>query len=390
MKLAIVVSHPTQYYGPWFRWLASNARIEIRVFYLWDFGVRAERDPKFGETFKWDVDLLSGYDSEFVPNTARRPGTGHFTGLRNPSLTARIKGWRPGAIVVFGYRYAAHISLIAWARLNAIPLIFRGDSHLIGRARPPLASKLGLGLLYRQFRAVLYAGQANRDYFRAFGVPEAKLFFCPHSVNEEHFRPSESLRADAARLKSSLGLEGRKVILFAGKFVPEKQPLQLLEGFMEAPRPGWAIVFVGEGQERDALEARARAGPGAAVRLLPFANQSEMPARYLLADLFALPSRGLFETWGLAVNEAMHMGVPCLVSSRVGCQRDLVTDGDTGWVFDPDEPGALARAVSRGLAELGSADRALELRHAVGRRIAGYTYARAAEGLLGALAALQA
>jgi glycosyltransferase involved in cell wall biosynthesis len=51
-----------------------------------------------------------------------------------------------------------------------------------------------------------------------------------------------------------------------------------------------------------------------------------MPARYLLADLFVLASRGLYETWGLAVNEAMHMGVPALVSDRVGCQRDLVRD----------------------------------------------------------------
>jgi glycosyltransferase involved in cell wall biosynthesis len=67
-----------------------------------------------------------------------------------------------------------------------------------------------------------------------------------------------------------------------------------------------------------------------------------MPARYLLADIFVLPSRGHYETWGLAVNEAMHLGVPCLVSDLVGCQRDLVTPGETGWVFSADDPEALA------------------------------------------------
>lgn len=387
-RVAIVVSHPTQYYSPWFRWLAANAGVAIRVYYLWDFGVTAKRDPKFGETFEWDVDLLSGYANEFVPNTARRPGTDHFTGLRNPTLTARIKAWNPDAILVFGYRYAAHLSLIAWARLAGVPLIFRGDSHLIGRARPPLVTRLALGLLFRQFQAVLFAGKANRDYFRTFGVPDARLFFSPHCVNDEHFRPTQALRAEAARLRASLGLEGKKVVLFAGKLVPAKQPLQLLESFMGLNRRDAALVFVGQGQDRALLEARAAAGPDSVVRFLPFANQSEMPLRYLMADLFVLPSRGTYETWGLAVNEAMHMGVPSLVSSSVGCQRDLVTHGETGWVFDPEDPGALSDALSQALGELDSPERATAIRNAVAQRISGYTYEKAAGGVTAALAAV--
>jgi glycosyltransferase involved in cell wall biosynthesis len=110
-----------------------------------------------------------------------------------------------------------------------------------------------------------------------------------------------------------------------------------------------------------------------------------MPARYLLADLFVLPSRGPYETWGLAVNEAMHLGVPCLVSDEVGCQRDLVTPGETGWVFDPDDPAALEAALRRALADLGQAEVRAALRAAIGRRIAGYTYAATTAGLLNAL-----
>jgi hypothetical protein len=89
-RLAIVLSHPVQYYSPWFRWLRAHTALEFRVFYLWEFGVTAQRDPQFGATFQWDVDLLAGYDSEFVPNVARDPGTHHFRGLDNPQLTARL------------------------------------------------------------------------------------------------------------------------------------------------------------------------------------------------------------------------------------------------------------------------------------------------------------
>jgi glycosyltransferase involved in cell wall biosynthesis len=387
-RIAVVVSHPTQYYSPWFRWIAAKGEINLRVFYLWDFGVTARRDPKFGETFEWDVDLLSGYGSEFVPNKARRPGTDHFTGLRNPALTARIRAWNPDAIVLFGYRYWSHLALIAWARARSIPLIFRGDSHLIGRPTPPLAVRVALGLLFRQFQAFLFVGEANREYFRAFGVPEGKLFFSPHSVNAEHYHPTESLRAEAARLRVSLGLEGKTVILFAGKLVPEKQPIPLLESFLAMRRGDAALVFVGQGRDRPGLEARAAASPESAVRFLPFANQSEMPLRYLIADLFVLPSRGKYETWGLAVNEAMHMGVPCLVSSSVGCQRDLVTQGETGWVFDPEKPGALFDALALALDDLRSPERALAIRQAAAKRILDYTYEKTAGGLMSAIAAL--
>ncbi len=111
-----------------------------------------------------------------------------------------------------------------------------------------------------------------------------------------------------------------------------------------------------------------------------------MPVRYALADIFALPSIGLYETWGLAVNEAMHAGVPCLVSDRVGCQQDLVTEGETGWVFSAADPDGLRQALARALAA-NVPDHA-RLRAGVALHIARYTYEQASAGLLRALAPL--
>lgn len=385
-RLAVVVSHPNQYYSPWFRWLAVHAGLDMRVFYLWDAGVKSSLDPQFGTTFAWDVDLLSGYDHEFVPNTARRPGSDRFGGLRNPSLPARLDAWRPDAVLLFGYNYAPHLRLVLRARLRGLPLIFRGDSHLLGRGRLPWTKRLPLSLLYRQFSAFACVGTANRGYFRALGVPERKIFPVPHCVNADHFRPSEAVRAEASRLRASLGLEGKRIVLFAGKLVPAKQPRELLRAFLSLAPADAALVIAGEGGEQAALHALAASRPDVTVRFLPFANQSEMPARYLLSDLFVLPSRGLYETWGLAVNEAMHLGVPCLVSDRVGCQRDLVTDGETGWVFSAADPGALRDSLQRALTALGNDDGTMRAR--IAARIAGYTYETATAGLLRAVASL--
>jgi glycosyltransferase involved in cell wall biosynthesis len=374
-RLAIVVSHPIQYYSPWFRWLAAQGW-NLRVFYLWDFGVSRQKDREFGREIVWDVDLLSGYDHEFVPNRSSQPGTLTFGGLDNPSLPSRLEAWKPDAILVFGYKYKTQLRLI----LNPpAPLVFRGDSHLLDEARPSFIKRILLRAVYARFAAVTYTGLANRAYFTAFGVPAKKLFFAPHCVDAGRFAETLALREETARLRARLDIGERRVVLFAGKLIPKKQPRELLEAFLALAPAETALVFVGDGEELPALQSLAARYPEATVRFLPFANQSEMPARYLLADIFALPSRGPGETWGLAVNEAMHLGVPCLVSDRVGCQADLVTDGETGWVFSIEEPEGLRLALDRALADIASKQD--ELRQRVRERIRAYTYAQAADGL---------
>ncbi len=387
-RLAIVLSHPTQYYSPWFRWLRTHTELEFRVFYLWDFGITRLRDPQFGTEFRWDTDLTSGYEWELVPNRARDPGTHHFGGLHNPGLGARLAAYDPTAVLIFGYKWRSHLRAIWWARNHGVPLLFRGDSHILGRGAPAWPRRILLYQLYRQFSAVTYVGQSNHDYFRALGVTPAKLFFAPHSVDATLFDPlNPAARAGVERLRLDHGLVGKRVLLFAGKFTERKQPRELLEAFLAVASSEHALVFVGDGPERPALERLAAAQTGRTIRFLPFANQSEMPSRYLMADIFALPSRGFYETWGLAVNEAMHLGVPCLVSDLVGCQRDLVLPGETGWVFPANDMNALAATLRHALAtpdaDLG------RLRANCLARMAGYTYAQTAAGLGAALASLE-
>ncbi len=381
-RLAVVVSHPIQYYAPWFRWMAAQGW-SLRVFYLWDAGVSAHADREFGRTLVWDVDLLSGYEHEFVPNIAREPGTHHLRGLNNPSLPQRLRGWQPDAILLFGYKYLTHLRLLL---APPAPVIFRGDSHLLDAPAPQILKRWALRWVYSRCAAISYVGQANSDYFRAFGVPPAKLFHAPHCVDAEHFAATAETRAASERLRETLGMEGKRVVLFAGKLIPKKRPRELLAAFHGLAPADTALVFVGEGSDLPALQHQAATRPDLCVRFLPFANQTEMPSCYLLADVFALPSGGPGETWGLAVNEAMHLGVPCLVSDRVGCQRDLVTEGETGWVFAADAPEALEAALRRAL--LATAQDAEGFPQRVSKRIAGYTYATATAGLAQALKAL--
>lgn len=111
-KLAIILSHPIQYYAPWFQALNADPEIQLRVFYLWNFGVAASGvaasvDRDFGQTIEWDVPMLDGYDYEWVTNTSNQPGTHHIRGLQNPTLIAQVQAYQPDVVLLMNYNYAS-------------------------------------------------------------------------------------------------------------------------------------------------------------------------------------------------------------------------------------------------------------------------------------------
>lgn len=390
-KLAVVLSHPTQYYSPWFRHVSTRGDIDLMVYHLWDFGVQARYDRQFQQAFQWDIPLLEGYRSVFVDNESHDPGTHRFGGLDNPGLVRLLDAGDPDAILLFGYAYLSHLRVILSPRLARIPLLLRGDSHDL--ARPPgwktSVARLLRRVLFRRFAGFLAVGRANGEYFRNCGVPPSRIHFVPHCVDNERFRAAAVDAArEAADWRVELGIpRGAAVILFAGKFESKKRPLDLLAAFIKSQadhRIGDAVLlFVGGGELESDLRRVAGDRTGQSIFFAPFQNQTQMPKVYLTGDLLVLPSFGEGETWGLAVNEAMNLGLPCVVSTHVGCGPDLVRQGDTGWVFQAGDVDALAAALSHAvdvgpecLAAMG--DRAR-------RHVEAYSYDAATTALLDAL-----
>ncbi len=346
-RLAFVVSHPIQYYVPLYQRLAQRDDLEIRVFYTWHAGESAVHDRGFGAPVAWDLPLTSGYAYEAVPNRARDPGTHHFRGLQNPDLIARIRAWRPDFVHLTGWAWQSHLQAMRRLSRDGLPVLFRGDSHLLDSPHGGPRWWLKREILRRVFSwpaAFLVVGHANRAYFAAFGVAAEKLHRCPHSIDVGRFaEPAGELERQAAAWRGSLGVaEEATVLLFAGKFERKKQPLALMQAVQRLAKPEVVLVLVGGGELDGEVRALAAAEPRR-FQVLPFQNQSRMPTVYRLGDLFVLPS-AFGETWGLAVNEALACGRPVLVSDRVGCAADVVDDG-CGRVFALADPASLAAAL---------------------------------------------
>jgi len=380
-RLAIVCSHPIQYYSPWFRHLSACAELELKVFFLWDFGIKPTWDPDFQKTISWDVSLLDGFPHTFVPNTSNNPGTHHFNGLQNPSLLAELLAWKPDAVLTFGYNYASLLRLLLTLP-QRIPLLLRGDSHRLG-VKPTFKAFLKNSLttlLFRRYRAFLYCGQANKDYFLHRGVKPKQLFFTPHAIDMEHFQKIPSVQEKAQAWRNSLNIaETDTLILFAGKLEEKKRPNDLLESFLNLQQPQRHLVFVGSGLQEESLKQKA--APYSTIHFLPFHNQSKMPTVYTAADLFVLPSFGSGETWGLAVQEALACGTPVVVSDHVGCHSDLIEGKTNGLVFQAGSRLSLTEALEKALLPNQLKAWAPQTRAS----LENHTYAQATEGLLVAL-----
>ncbi len=169
-------------------------------------------------------------------------------------------------------------------------------------------------------------------------------------------------------------------ILFVGKLVQSKRPLDLLRAaaLIQARGGQVEVAFAGAGEVEAGLE-RAAADARISATFHGFVNQSELPAVYAAADVIVSPS---VETWGLVVNEAMACGVPAVVSDAVGCGPDLVEEEQTGMIFPLGDIPALARAIEAVLAF----DPA-RARRAIAARMAVYSPNRTAQGIMEAAVA---
>lgn len=93
------------------------------------------------------------------------------------------------------------------------------------------------------------------------------------------------------------------------------------------------LLLVGDGPESGAALALA-AQLGIADKVHFLGNQQRVENLFACADAFLLPS--YYESFGLAALEAMACGVP-VVAADVGGVSEVITDGRTGFLIDPDD-----------------------------------------------------
>lgn len=178
-------------------------------------------------------------------------------------------------------------------------------------------------------------------------VPESKVRLIYNGADLTRFKPDARVRAEA---RAELGIGGREpVVMTVGRLSPEKDQAGLVKAM--AMVPAARLVLVGDGPEAPAL-ARAAHELGLAQRVILTGARRDVDRLLCAADVFALSS--LSEGVSIAALEAMAAGLP-VVATRVGGNPEIVEHGVTGLLVEPARPDELAGALTRLLAEPGTA-----------------------------------
>lgn len=345
-KIAIVSSHPIQYQAPLFRALARV--VDLRVFYAHRQDASQQAAAGYGVPFDWDVDVITGFESEFLRNVSPRPGVDAFRAADTPDVAPRLREWRPDAVLAMGWNLKCYWQAMSAARgIGALRLV-RGDSQL-QTPRSPLAraaKRMLYPLLLARFDRFLPVGSRSREYLLHYGVAADRCFICPHTVDlDRFFAASSRAESDRNGLRAKFGAgENDLVLAFVGRFVPWKRPCQMVEAVARLPnRDRIVCLFVGSGEEESSIREVALR-ESVRVSFRGFVNQSDMPRTLAAADALVLPSNGR-ETWGLVANEALASGTPVIASDEAGCAVDLAELGDVCHVYRGGDIAALAKAL---------------------------------------------
>ena len=190
----------------------------------------------------------------------------------------------------------------------------------------------------RRCKALISFSREMVDWWERTGAPAERQHLIPYGVDTTHFAP-------AAHARARLGISADALaLLYVGRLDREKGVFDLLDAFRELPAAAHGrtlqLHIVGGGVLRGDLERAAGVELGRRVFFHGPATRDDLPHWYSAADALVLPS--WVEPFGRVIIEAFACGTPAL-ATRTGGPVDLVTPGETGYLFEPRDAAGLRR-----------------------------------------------
>jgi len=193
---------------------------------------------------------------------------------------------------------------------------------------------LAIQHISRQATRCLYPGQKTKDMYIRLGVPEHKMGFVP----------------SVSRIEKTIGgtkNTNKRIIGYFGRLIQRKGVNILIDAFSGLDKSAFLLTIATSSADDDSeyskdLLEKGRTNPGIEVKRLK--SRQEITHYFNSLDIFVYPSyiyNGFAEPWGLALNEAISIGVPIVSTDAVAAAFDLIHDGKNGFIVNQGDAAAL-------------------------------------------------
>ena len=281
----------------------------------------------------WDFEAFPFRHEYLEGMTVRRARSRDSDIYLDPRMLRAMVRARPDAIIVPGFAMATACAALLRRLRGSIVLIYSdGSSH--GEAQLSRAHRTARRVLMPRVDGCAALSTEAGRRFVELGCPPDRVFDAPHATSLGAYREAgaERPRHDDADLR----------VLSVGRLITLKGTDRLIEAIAlaRATEPAITLDLIGTGPEEERLRALAARVAPEAVRFHGFVDQPGLPPHYAAADAFALPSR--LDMFGIAALEAAASRLPLVSSPFAGATTDLVDEGVSGFVVDPDDVEGMA------------------------------------------------
>lgn len=258
-----------------------------------------------------------------------------------PNIRKFIKEESFDIIIVGGYSTATGMYLIKYLRKKKISFILNCDGAFKkqdGKVKYFIKKYFISSASY-----YITTSKKSIEYLKYYGANEKKIFLYPFSsILEKDILENLVDKQVKKNLKKELKISEKNVVLSVGQFIKRKG-FDILIKASKNMLPNTGVYIIGDNPSEEYIDLVNNLEIKN-VHFINFLQKKELKKYYMVADVFAFPTRE--DIWGLVVNEAISQGLPVVSTSNCNAALELLDNGKNGYIVQVEDIDELSRKIN--------------------------------------------
>lgn len=333
-RVAFITEFIPPYRKSFYRKLVDFSNFDWKILY----GIKGKEDGR------------PGYDGNFefdnYPVPIKEGKIGSFNIRWQYGVIEKVKLWQPDIIITQGIpSILSYWPALIWARQHGAKSITwhcGWEEQAGNRLSLPIKKWIAKIFLSLADHILAYSTKGAAYLIELQGGRSDNISICFNGIDVDPLLDNEiEYRNKGKALRQEYKVTGKKIFLYVGGMMAEKHVPLLLEAFNLLKEENVILWLVGDGPEMPKIRTLAET---LRIKNIKFWGRlfQDVDVFFAAADYFVLPGVG-----GLALNQALFWGLPCVVSEADGTEDDLVFDNKTGFRFIPNDVISLKNAMER-------------------------------------------